>query len=290
MAVHLADVLARSACEHVTWLEYDAYAKRLAGMDPGSARSPRDVVLTTSDAQRMLRSDVIAVSAEELHRSALDAHTWSGDGEEAVLGLREVWSGEAHEAFLHVASGLHNLFRDGPPLALVVPSPARWLDLVAGEAAASDDDLADFAAMYLADALRPLSAAEAAALVIDEGSSARSLDDLASLYQPVWNVAEHYGWAAGVRVAGARCETAPPAPLAFVLCTETSVSDVAPLWEQSLPVGGGFDRAFWSTDGPLGADVPSHGLGYGTIDPYAEPERVLRRLKAWRGTHRGAAC
>lgn len=290
MAGQLEDVLARTASERAAWLDYDAYAKRLAGLDSDAARSPRDVVLTTSDAQGLLHSDVITVSAEELHRSALDGRAWSGDGEEAVLGLREVWSGEAHEAVLHAASGLHALFRGGPPLALVVPSPARWLSLVAGEAPAADDDLVDFAAMYLADALRPLAAAQASALVIDEGASSRSLEDAASLYQPLWNVAEHYEWTVGVRIVGAHCDAGPPAPLAFVLCAGTCVGDMAPLWERGLPVGGGFDRDFWSSDVPLVADLPPHGLGYGAIDPDAQPERVLHRLEAWRAAHPGAEC
>ena len=94
------------------------------------------------------------------------------------------------------------------PLIVQIPSPMLWLAQThvqagAGSVADLDEAAAENAAMYVADWLRRLSALPVSLLLLDERwTAAGTLTPVEPVaYTPVTNVAAHYRWTMGRRMA-----------------------------------------------------------------------------------------
>jgi hypothetical protein len=269
-----------SAGRRVAWIDYRAYAERLSGRPLDPADGAQDFIMGTKDAQQLLQSDVLTLPLVDLYRSLFVAAAEPDvDGGRAVTRLRELLAAEEpRSAAVSVLDGLQSLYPLGPPLVVVSPSPAHWLRLLG--AADVDEDLDAAAAMYLADALRALARTAVSGIVLDDGSESL-LSDPVSIFQPVWNVAQHYGWAMGIMSANGEVADLLRQPVDFVLRPDSTLADIAPFWRDGLLVGGGLDAGFWSGTEPLPADLPAAAFGYGVIPEGAVPELVLGRIREW---------
>ena len=270
---------AASAGRCVAWLNYRAYAGRLSGRPLDLAGGAQDFIMGTRDAQQLLQSDVLTLPLVDLYQSLFVGTAEPDvDGGSAVTRLRELLAAEEpRSTVVSVLEGLRSLYQLGPPLVVVSPSPTLWLRLLG--AVEIDEDMADAAAMYLADALRALAQTAVSGIVLEEGPGLL-LADPVSVYQAVWNVAQHYGWAVGIEASDGATEQLLRQPVDFVLRPNSALADVSPYWSEGLLVGGGFDRGFWIDPEPFPADLPA-AFGYGTIPEDAVPEVVLARLRAW---------
>jgi hypothetical protein len=277
----LQEVLdAVSAGRRVAWIDYRAYSERLSGRPLNPASGAQDFIMGTKDAQQLVQSDVLTLPFVGLYRSLLAGAAESDlDGRHAVTRLRELLGAEEPRRIaVDILEGLRSLYPVGPALVVASPSPAHWLRLLG--VADVDENLADAAAMYLADALRSLAQTAVSGIVVDEGSESL-LADPVSICQPVWNVAQHYGWATGITTVDVAPDQLLRQSVDFVLRPNSTLTDVMPYWSEGLLVGGGFDRGFWTDPEPLPADL-SAALGYGVIPEEAVPEVVLARIREWR--------
>jgi hypothetical protein len=266
------------AGRRIAWIDYRAYATQISGRSLDPAGGVPDFIMGTRDAQQLLQSDVLTVPLVDLYRSLLGSAA-EPDGARAVKRLRALLAAEEPRSVaIAILDGLQRLYPLGPPLVVISPSPARWLTLLG--AAGVDDDLADAAAVYLADALRALAQTSVSAIVLDEGPEPPLVDPV-SIFQPVWNVAQHYGWAMGIASANGEVSDLLRQPVDFVLRPDSTLADIAPFWRDGLLVGGGLDAGFWNGTEPLPADLPAAAFGYGVIPEDAVPELVLARIREW---------
>ena len=175
---------------HLDWLDY---AERLLG--PADWADAASIAALFGKAQALLPSDLIVVPVvriAEAHvaaRAGLHSAVASKPAEaqplRALLGdakLREMLA--ATLTRLQPGSG-------GAVLALGLPAPAMFAQAAAVSAGLpappANDDLADDAAVYIADFLRAFAAAPVAALLL-------GTDAFPEFDTPVIKVASHYGW------------------------------------------------------------------------------------------------
>ena len=280
------------------WLEHGGYAARLLA---GGEAPWRDVAATLAwmrQAQGLLRSDVVTLPAGEVARALL-AQAPGAPAASASSSLRQAMADKAARpagplrVWLadtalrdHVAALLAGLRAalPGTLIALAVPAPRQWLRLAAaaagvagegqGEVDEADEDSLDAAASYSADFLRHFASGIDAVLLQedrpwpDADSAALCLE----LYQPVANVAAHYGWSYGLQLPEA---IALPGghPPGFV---------IAPAPLEGVLSGVAVPAGIWQ--GELLPAAPAGAFDHATIPPAAEPESVL----AARGCARGA--
>ncbi|MGE4409734.1 MAG: hypothetical protein AB7D33_04075 [Sphingobium sp.] len=164
-------------------------------------------------------------------------------------------------------------------LACIVPSPRTWLvqswkAAFPGEPTEIDDDLVDAGACYIADFIRELPEARVHAIVIDvsDDPAPPTTDELA-LFRPVFNVARHYRWTAGILAPrGAWRAEVPAGGSDFIISPERVGGCL-----QGLVV----PEVFWTGDLVELALAPGC-FRYARIPPDANPEQVLARIAAMR--------
>ncbi len=158
------------------------------------------------------------------------------------------------------------------PFALVAPSPAAWAAcahvLARGGASplAIDADDADQAGSYVADLLRIFGEHGVDALLVDGtlGEPAAEPPGLAGL-PPLLNVAAHYRWDAGVRIAGDRLEPAPPPGIGFAIAARAIAG---------MATGVAVPADYWRADAPP-PPLPPGGFRFSEVPADTVPERVL---------------
>jgi hypothetical protein len=225
-----------------------------------------------------LKSDVIAVSLASLSDAWLSAHpafkSAMAEKRRAVYPLKVLLGDEAMRAHLLEVVNSYRAVFTGMPLALVAPSPRAWATGAYAQAHGADaeveigDDEVDSAAMYLADFLRSFADSGVDILLLDEQDIAQSLSaSMLACYQSVSNVAGHYRWDLGLRVAAAGAENVEGAGLAFVIAAQAQVG---------VRTGLEVPREFW--EGADAGTVPAGGFRYVHIPEQAQPEGVLERL------------
>jgi len=157
------------------------------------------------------------------------------------------------------------------PLALVVPSPRRWVGdayvAAHGEAAEVGEDEADGASMYVADFLRTFGESGIDVLLLDESEqSAPASPAEVKWYQSVFNIAAHYRWECGLRVPVQR-EISSAEGIDFC---------IAPQEVDGLPTGVAIAADFWK--GGNAPTAPAGGFLFAEIPVDAVPETILERL------------
>ena len=264
----VADRLAAGGVLHLDWL---AYATALIGggrLDWGDTGA---VAALYGKAQALLPSDLIVLPLD----AAIAAHVGSHPALAASLAarprgaqpLRTLLADAGLRA--HLAAVVTQVGRAAATamLAVSVADPlalARQAASLAGVAEPpADDDLADDASVYLADALRGLAHTPLAAIVIADADPR-----YAAFLAPVRKVAAHYGWDVGFR------GPADPA-FAFAVDTRPLILPAAPAQSGLHPVHaeiGPRPRAGNGAGAILSLSIPADG----------QPEAVLAAVAAIR--------
>jgi hypothetical protein len=273
----LAELL--SSGKRPLWIEATAYAERLMANGQVPWGDAAEVVAWHRKAQGLLKSDIVALPVGAV------AEAWrQGDSELAAemsakkrttAPLKILLASESLRAHLvEILKGLRASYAS-QPLALVVPSPRRWVgDAYAtahGEAAEVGEDEADGAAMYVADFLRAFGESGVDVLLLDESEQSMPANAAEiKWYQSVFNIAAHYRWDSGLRM-----------PLSRDIAGVEGVDFcIAPQAVNGLPTGVAVDAAFWQ--GGSAPDVAAGGFRYAEIPVDAVPETTLERLAALR--------
>ncbi len=262
----------------VVWLDSIGYTARLleAGKPPwleiGSFLSWQ------RKAQSLVRSDVIALPAESVVAALIAQHPQLQSlmtGKSRPLFPLKTLLADAlvRDHLTEMLTGLRACF-PGVPLALIIPSPRRWVALSYAQAFGIDAscevgaDEFQSASMYVADFLRVFSECGIDALLLDEAADTEpaSADEI-EWYRPVLNVATHYRWVSGLRL-----------PLADVaLGTVDGVSYLIAPRGLAARTGISTPPSFWA-----GSPLPQCLAGqfrYVEIPVDANPEFVLDRLE-----------
>lgn len=260
------------------WLDYGDYAGALLAGGQPPWLDVGAFVAWQRKAQGLLKSDVVGLPVASVVEAWLAARP--GLREEmaskrrTVFALKTLLADEALRAHLvELVRGLRGCFAD-TPLALVCPSPRRWVAEAFRQAHGADaevevgDDEADSAAMYMADFLRSFGEAGIDVLLLRESADSEPADAAAvAVYQPVLNIAAHYRWELGLEAAAGRY-AGGEAGLGFV---------IAPSALPGARAGCEVPAAFWS-GGVAPPDCPPGGLRHARIPADAQPETVLQRL------------
>ncbi len=268
------------------WLDSDAYAWRLFGGDPRQLLQPAEYVGLQRKAQGLLRSDVVALDVAAVARVMLEARPALREAmtqkRRAMAPLKTLAADAGlRQGIDDLLSGLRGSFAS-TPLALVMPSPRRWLResyaLTFGADAGIDigEDEIDSAAVQLADFLRHFGESGIDVLLMSESADdpPASSDEL-EWYRPVLNVAAHYRWDVGLRL-----DAAPATPLGadgigFVIAPPSDGSALAGVCGHVIA------PAFWSDSNAVAAPDAAD-FRYAAIAADAKPETVLARLAALR--------
>jgi hypothetical protein len=185
----------------------------------------------------------------------------------------------------HVTELAHALRQsfDELPLVLVTPSPRAWTAIAyaavhaKGDAINVDDDDADSAAVYMADFLRTFADCHADALLLDENTETHpTFSTSLAPYQAVLNIAAHYRWDVGLKLATPSAGELASAGVSFLIAAQPG--DIAS--------GISTDAVFWSGQAP--SPLPSTGFRYADIPAQIAPEMALERVAVLRAAGRGA--
>jgi hypothetical protein len=245
------------------WLDNMDYVKKLfASPEVALWHNPDQFLSVFSQGQRLLQSDVLHVEMRPFYASFLSKST---EEKSRTKALKKVLAeGKPKEVLLEVLRGLGSLY-PGRNLALVIDSPASFLREL--DDTEPTDDEVDVAAMYEADYLRSFAELPVTELVL----LAKEIEPL-SLYQPIWNLAEHYGWRKGYKGTKPLINEKTD----FTLLVNSSYKDLVSYWEAGMPVWGGLDSSFWTEEHDF---QPSTNIkAYGTVPENANPEHVLAQL------------
>jgi hypothetical protein len=266
------------------WIDCLDYGRRLflGGDEPWA--DPARFVSDFTQAQQLLKSDLIDVRAEDYAASWLKR---DGAGLEPARrptsDLKQILGDDGLRAgLLAVLATLGDLGRGCAGLALTLPSPRRWLRLCVERAGGDtgeplDEDHVEMAAMYVADFLRAFAECGLSALLLEEDGDPGS--NALSLYQPVLNVAAGYQWGAGLLIPGS-FETGPDAGVEACFVDPQAFSGLA---EGGPARGVSVPAEYWGGKGEGFDFPPGCEAAYVRLPADANPEQVLERLKALRG-------
>lgn len=262
--------------KRLLWLDHTAYSARLLAQGQAPWLDTAACVAWLRQAQGLLRPDVLALPLDEVAAAWLERHPdlHAAMAGKAALGHGPLKALLAAEGLRAQAASLATALRAALPgavFALVLASPrdgaAQAMAHAGGSPDAVDEDAVDAAAATLAEFLRLFAQAGVDAVLLRESRpwGADETDLLLELYQPVANVARHYGWDWGLQwpeaVALPACQgpgfTIAPSPCGAALA---GVAVPAGFWESGAwPEAGRFDHAHIPAD--------------------AHPETVLAQLR-----------
>ncbi len=269
----LADLL--SSGKRPLWIEATAYAERLMANGKVPWGDAAEVVAWHRKAQGLLRSDVVALPvgavAEAWRQADAELAAEMSAKKRVTAPLKILLASESLRAHLvEILKGLRASYGSSP-LALVVPSPRRWVGdaylSAHGEVAEVGEDEADGAAMYVADFLRTFGESGIDVLLLEENEqSAPSNASEIKWYQSVFNIAAHYRWDCGLHVPLAR-DVSGAEGLDFC---------IAPALVAGLSTGLALPAESWLVGTAPAA--PGGGFRYVEIPPDAVPETTLEKL------------
>lgn len=263
------------------WLDYIDYAGRLLAGDRIPWLDITAFIAWQRKAQGLLKADVVVVPLAPLAAAWLVAHPQLGkamaEKKRALFPIKTLLADTALRAHLvELAAGLRSSFAK-LPLALVLPSPRRWIALAYEQVAGNADDIdigedeIDSAAVYVADFLRAFGETGVDTVLLEEAADHAITAAEIGLYQPVINVAAHYRWSLGVQFAGAACAIDIASGLGFIIADKAL---------DGIVCGIATPAAFWS-----GGDLPECAPGsfrFAKIPADTNPEKVLDLLIALR--------
>ena len=264
------------------WIDAWAYGQQL--LNKGSPPPWDDVGAFVSyhrQLQGLVQSDILVVEVENFYENWLQSNTalLAKMGEKRRLGyaLRVMLADSAARDQLHeITKAVCNSNSD-VPVVLALPSPKRWMANAHCQARKIDDarvswDDAESASMYVADFLRCFSDCELSAVLLrDAANTGPVCAGDVTRYQPVINVAQHYGWQIVLDGCADNFLASPESGVAVCLSQlstkESGLKLSDDCWDgASLPSFN--DERFW----------------YVTIPQNAVPEQVLELLGKMRAT------
>jgi hypothetical protein len=264
--------------ETLLWLDYACYAGALLAGGEAPWLDAAACIAWERKAQSLLRSDVISVPIEAICSGWLENHpalrAEMAAKSRVVYALKTLLAAEMLRRYLiEFAHALRTTFA-GLTLALVCPSPKRWIAAAHGQACGDStridigEDEVDSATLYVADFLRAFRDCGVNVLLLQESveSEPASAQDVAA-YRAALNVAANYHWDAGLHVPGIRFPPSLAADVAFL---------ISPRPISGLPAGQEIPREFWQ--GAPAPDSPAGGFRFARIPADAVPETVLQRL------------
>jgi hypothetical protein len=261
------------------WFDSLAYCRqKLLSGAPVPWESPGELTALVGKAQAMFRSDALLVDLADLYaqRVAADDELRAAMAARARPGyaLRTLLADEparavAHQAVTAIAAGA-----GATPVVLLIPSPARWLLITAGqagqEAVPPDPDRADTAAMYIADLLRIFAGVGVDGLLLDEGPAPAGDLIHPEAYRSVLNVAGHYEWP--VLISSGGVAAWPHGAVTGVAGWVGSSAPSQPAGRSGILAG----ADFWAGAEPAsGAD-----LLLAVVPADADPGAVMQRVRA----------
>ncbi|MCK9284668.1 MAG: hypothetical protein M0P39_10335 [Rhodocyclaceae bacterium] len=269
----LADLL--SSGKRPLWIEATAYAERLMSNGAVPWLDVAEVVAWHRKGQGLLKSDVVSLPiariAEAWRQADSELAEEMSAKKRATVPLKILLASESLRAHIvEILKGLRASYGSNP-LALVVPSPRRWVgDAYAaahGEAPEVGEDEADGAAMYLADFLRTFGESGVDVVLLEESEQTAPANAVEiKWYQSVFNIAAHYRWECGLRIPVQR-DIAGAEGLDFCVAPETVAG---------IPTGVAIASAFWQAGSA--PTVAAGGFIFAEIPVDAVPETTLERL------------
>ncbi|MDB5986882.1 MAG: hypothetical protein JWR16_1935 [Nevskia sp.] len=263
------------------WLDYTAYAGKLLANNKIPWLDVTNFISWQRKAQGLLKADVVPVPLAPLIEAWLAAHPElakaMGEKKRALFPLKALLADAALRAHLVDLLGSLRSSFGKLPMALVLPSPRRWIALAYAQANGSADgidigaDEVDSASVYVADFLRAFGEIGINALLLEEAADNQPSVAELEWYQPVINVAAHYRWDVGLRLPGAAADLGKGGGLGFVIAT-------API--AGVPTGVAAAPAFWT--GAAAPACPAGGFRFAEVPADANPEKVLDLLGALR--------
>lgn len=263
--------------KRLLWLDHTDYSARLLAQGRAPWLDTAACVAWLRQAQGLLRPDVLALPLADMASAWLERHPalQAAMAEKTKRGhgpLKELLAAEglrAHAADLVTAL---RAAMPGAVLALVLASPRDWaaqaLVRAGGSPDAIDEDAVDAAAATMAEFLRLFAQAGVDAVLLHESRAwtADEMDLLLELYQPVANVARHYGWDWGLQWPEAVALPAGQGPGFAITPAPCGVAIAG----TTIPPG------FWQGDAPPAP--AAGGFDHAHIPADAHPETVLARL------------
>lgn len=255
------------------WLDATAYAGRLLANGAVPWLDVAGFIAWHGRAHALLGPDVAILPLAPLTTAWLAAHPALADAmkmkRRAVWPLKTLLADSALRLHVEELLGALRISYKQMPLALVLPSPRRWLAeaCIAAHGVMPEigEDEIDSAAMYLAGFLRAFGDTGLDAVLLEEDarSEPRALVEV-GWYQPVLNVAAHFRWDAGLRLPVAADYPGGAAGLDFIF---------APHAIAGQPSGIVPGDGFW-----YGEAVSAADFFLAAIPEDAKPETVLERL------------
>jgi hypothetical protein len=267
---------------NAVWIEYTDYAGALLAGGAVPWLDSSAFLAWQRKAQGLLKSDVIALPVAPFCAAWLASQASLREAmaakRRAVFPLKTLLADEGLRARLAetlrgLRSSIQNL-----PLALVIPSPRRWIALAQEQANGSADgieigmDEVESAAVFVADFLRAFGDCGIDALLLEEAPETEPADAAEiEWYRPLLNICAHYRWDFGLRLPLAARDPGSVDGLGFV---------IAPRALRGVAAGIALPPEFWSSGAV--PEHPLHGFSFAQIPADAKPEAVLDRLAALR--------
>lgn len=267
--------------ERPLWLDSTAYTARLLEGGQTPWLEIARFLSWQRKAQGLLRSDVVTLQAEPVVDALLAMHlelrSAMAAKSRALFPLKTLLAAaQVREQLSEMLGGLRACF-PGIPLALVVPSPRRWIALSYSQAFGADADVEagadefDSASVYVADFLRCFSESGLDILLLDEAADTEPASpEEIEWYRPVLNVATHYRWELGLRLPLAAVDPGLVEGVGFFVAPH-------PL---AAPTGILTSDTFWTGSPP--SACPAGHFRTAEIPAEANPELVLDRLAVLR--------
>lgn len=264
------------------WLNFTQYANKLfANGRTDLWENPDTFISVFGQGQALLQSDVLHIAIAPVYENYLKkshfVEQW--DGKRPTFIVKKLFAVEEPKNIMgDILTNIQNSHLSSKPVALIIPSPQSWLEMIQSEAKTWSEDDIESVAMYVAEYIRFFSTLNIETIVLDEAANgALSLTERLPLYQPIINVAKHYQWLLGLKLPTINEEIKSVASkVDFTIIDNTMLTELQAFQANPLRIGGGLNREFWLTN----SDSPIlKGLLYGEIPVEAEPENVLNKLK-----------
>lgn len=264
------------------WLDFERYAARVfAGQPADWLTNAHRHADTLSQAQRLVRSDVVAVAVLD---AWLQTPEWQASANASLADALALWSEDGPQQRF-VAETLDALFhRVGTQAMLVMalPSPSQVLRRAGRQAPYDFDDLDDVGSA-LTSLLRSHSERKFSALVVRCDEAEGLSDDEREACDPLLKSARYYGWGTALQLDAAPPGSAPQGTQGFDAVLLGHWPAAALQASGMDQAAGGLGADFWHADNP---PPPWPGMRYGEMPPDAVPERVTERLATLHGTAR----
>jgi hypothetical protein len=265
------------------WLDDHSYASQLLANNAAPVLEVADYVAFRRQAAALLASDVVQFSLTTVCHAWLNEHpdlvaTMAAKAR-AVAPLRAMLSDESLRAHLvATVTALRRAFVTRP-LVILLPSPRAWVGITCAQAGLEEIAVgqaeADKAAVYVAEFLRAFAECELDGILLAEQENDQpATADEVTWYQPVFNVASHFRWKAGLLLPGEALPIDLPDDVDFVVARSAhGVAQTCLIQPASV----------WTDESVVASKVGE--LTYAEIPHDAPPERVLAVIDNLRDGH-----